>query len=269
MRGALARRRPARGQAIVEFLVAATVLVPLVAGIVVAGRLQDLRSVTVQSARYAAFAQALATAPTPELEMEVRARFFADPDRALRATEDGADRAANPHWVDLGRDQDPLIARAESVTLRTGNAPPPGVAAAALGTALAGVDRVAAVTGGTFDLERHGYYGADVSVRIAAVPMLEIVGAPPLTLRARAQVLGRDWAATGPAETAERASALVPTSPLRGLRPLIAPFTWALSLLEPALRDLCLARVDPDLVPLDRLGPPGSDDTGQWVAPCE
>jgi hypothetical protein len=135
--------------------------------------------------------------------------------------------------------------------------------------ATASIDGVARLTGRSLDLERRGYFSATVDVRVADLPSLSALGVTPFALQARAQVLGDDWSSTGPAETARRASALVPTSPLRRVRPVFAPLAWALSLLEPALRDLCLAPVDPELVPLDRLGPPGSDDAGRWVAPCE
>lgn len=244
-------------------------LVPLVIGVVLIGRLQDVRATTVQSARYAAFGQALVDVRAAERQSELRARFFADPDRAVRASDRSDPPAgANPHWIDVTHAV-PLIGRPDDVEVRLANQPPPGAGARAMAVAAAGVDRIATLTGGTFDLERRGFYAAEVDVRIAAVPSLAAIRARPLSLRERATVLGGDWSSAGPAETAARASALVPTSPLRRVRPVIAPLTWALSLLEPALRELCLAPVDPELVPLDRLGPPGSDDAGRWVTPCE
>jgi hypothetical protein len=265
---AVAPRRQ-RGQAIVEFLVATAVLLPLVAGVVLVGRLQDLRAATLQSARYAAFGGALAGTSSADLQSEVRARFFTDPDRLLRA----ADRrdvpsGTNPHWTDVARAAS-MIRTPGDVTVQLSNARPPGAAARAMTAATDGVDRVARLTGRSLDLERRGYFSAAVDVRIADLPSLTTLGVTPLALQARAQVLGDDWSSAGPAETARRASALVPTSPLRRVRPVLAPLAWALSLLEPALRDLCLAPVDPELVPLDRLGPPGSDDAGRWVTPCE
>jgi hypothetical protein len=271
-RGGAARHRGARrlrGQALVELLVASAALVPLVVGIVLVGRLQDVRTAVVQSARYAAFGQALGEASTADVQSEVRARFFGHPEHAPRAADRRDDRAgANPHWVDVLRPV-PMIREPADVTVRLANRPPPGAAARAMSSTVAGVDRITALTGGTFGLERRGYVGAEVDVRLAALPSLARREARPLSLHARAAVLGRDWSAAGPAETAVRASALVPTSPLRRVRPVIAPLAWALSLLEPALRELCLAPVDPELVPFDRLGPPGSDDAGRWTAPCE
>lgn len=258
-----------RGQALVEFLVATAALLPLVAGVVLVGRLQDLRVATLQSARYAAFGGALAGTPSAELQSEVRARFFTDPTLPLRA----ADRrdlhsGTNPHWTDVARAV-PMIQAPADVTVQLSNARPPGAAARATTAATASIDGVARLTGRSLDLERRGYFSATVDVRIADLPSLAALGVTPLALRARAQMLGDDWSSAGPAETARRASALVPTSPLRRVRPVLAPLAWALSLLEPALRELCLAPVDPELVPLDRLGPPGSDDAGRWVTPCE
>jgi hypothetical protein len=261
--------RRQRGQALVEFLVATAALLPLVVGVVLVGRLQDVRAATLQSARYAAFGGALAGAAQAELQSEVRARFYTDPNHLPRA----ADRrnvpsGTNPHWTDVARAA-PMIRTPGDVTVQLSTARPPGAAARAMTAATAGVDGLARLTGRSLDLERRGYYSAAVDVRIADVPSLTALGVTPLALQARAQVLGDDWSSAGPAETVRRTSALVPTSPLRRVRPVLAPLAWALSLLEPALRDLCLAPVDPELVPLDRLGPPGSDDAGRWVTPCE
>ena len=261
--------RAPRGQAIVEFLIATIVLVPLVVGIVLVGRLQDLRVTTAHAARYAAFGQALVPAYPAELQSELRSRFFAAPEaRVLAEDRRHVARGANPRWADVARPL-PLLAGSEAVTLRVANGAPRGASARAMATAVGGADRVATLTGGRFDVERRGFFAADVDVRVADVPSLAALRGRPLTLRAHARVLGQDWSSTGPAETADRAAALVPTRPLRRVRPAIAPLAWALSLLEPALRGLCLAPLDPELVPLDRLGPPGSDDAGRWVTPCE
>lgn len=263
------RPREQRGQAIVEFLVGCTVLMPLAVGIVVVGRLHDLRGTAVQSARYAAFGQALSVASAEELQSEVRARFFAAPEGRVSADDRSRVPAdANPHWTDVVRPTR-LLGRPEDVSLRLASAAPRAAAARAMTAATGSVDRIAGLTGGRFDLERRGFYAADVDVFVAEVPSLAAIRTRPLRLSARARVLGRDWSSAGPAETAERAGALVSTRPLRRVRPVIAPLAWALSLLEPALRELCLAPVDPELVPLDRLGPPGSDDAGRWVTPCE
>jgi hypothetical protein len=267
--GHAASPRRQRGQALVEFLVATAALLPLVAGVVLVGRLQDLRAATLQSARYAAFGGALAGTSSAGLQSEVRARFFTNPDHVVRAADRRATPAGtNPHWTDVARAV-PMIRAPADVAVQLSNARPPGAAARAMTAATASVDSVARLTGRSLDLEHRGYFSAAVDVRIADLPSLAALGVAPLALQARAHVLGDDWSSAGPAETARRASALVPTSPLRRVRPVFAPLAWALSLLEPALRDLCLAPLDPELVPLDRLGPPGSDDAGRWVTPCE
>lgn len=246
-------RRAVGGQALVEFVVAAAFLLPLFFAVVIVGRLQDVRSATVQAARYGAFAQALTPASSDQIQSEIRARFY----------------AANSHWQDPSRRATPLVHGPEDVTLRVRNAAPPGLAQRGMSTAVSAIDGVQRLTAGRFDLERRGFHAADVEVRLAPVPLLVEFGAPPVTLRAHATVLGRDWAAAGPAQAATRTAALAPTASLQRVRPLLTPLTWALALLEPAIRDLCLGRADPELVPLDRLGAAGTDDPGRWSAPCE
>jgi hypothetical protein len=261
-----------RGQALVEFLVAAGVLVALLLGTVLVARLHDVRAHAIQAARYAAFAQALGGTPTTELESEVRARFFGDPAVAMQAAHRTAGHAtrtdANPHWVDLSRAANPLIAGPGDVVLLASNAAPRGAAANALRAATAAADGAAAITGRRLDLERRGLRTADVRVTLAPLPLPPASAPTTLVLSARSEVLGDDWGATGPAHVERRTGALVPSSPLRHLRPVFAPVAWALGTLEPSFRRLCLGHVDPEIVPADRLGPPGSGDAGSWRARC-
>ena len=78
-----------------------------------------------------------------------------------------------------------------------------------------------------------------------------------------------DWSAAGPAQVAERAGWLVPTARLPALRSVARALAVPLSLLEPAMRDFCPGRVDPEVVPVDRLGPADSSlPPGHWVSPC-
>jgi hypothetical protein len=257
-----------RGQALAEFLVAAAVLVPLFAAVVLVGRMQDVRSHVQESARYAAFAAALGHPPAGRVASEVRERFFGDPEAPLLVgVRSPKPEEINAHWRDLASDA-PLLARASDVEVWLEERRPAGAAAQALDVALAAADAAGRLTGGRLDLERAGFHTAQVTARLATTAMLEQLGVKAPVLRARAGVLGDSWASTGPAQASGRSAALVPAAQLRELRPLFAPISWALSLLEPAFARLCLGRVDAELVPEDRLGVPGSGDAGSWVAPC-
>lgn len=258
------------GQALVEFLVTAALLVPLFAGIVVVGRLQDLRAQTEQSARYAAFARAFETPPA-DVQSQVRVRFFGDPNAPVRADDarTGAqvETTANPHWRDPLQARRAFVASAEDVAVTAADRIPPGRAGAVLETMASTADRVSSVAGGRFDVERRGYHEVSVRVRVAELP--SVFATDPLTLDVRANVFGGDWSSSGPAQTATRSTALSPATLIRRVRTLLAPVEWALTALEPAFGQLCLGRVDAELVPVDRLGPVGSGDGGTWVAPCQ
>ena len=158
--------------------------------------------------------------------------------------------------------------RPADVTVVTTDDAPPGTAGRAL-TSLAGTfDRAASLGGGRFDVERRGLHSAMVRVRVAP-PM---PGAPfdrlNLELAERGTLFAGDWSAAGPAHTASRTGALVPTARLAAVRPIVHGFRAALAVLEPSIRELCLGRVDPEIVPSDRLSPYREGPRGGWVAPC-
>lgn len=275
-RGAPSRRPLARrGQALVEFLVGAGVLASLLAGIVVVGRLQELQWATIAASRYAAFEHALRPdrIGAAALQGHVRARFYEPPDTPLRSDDARTDadswRRVMPHWTDRSPTAHPLVSRPADVAVTSSEADPPGVTAGLAASVAALADRAAVVTGGRFDVNRRGYYSAAVRVRLAPfasepAPLSTLA----LTLEERTTVLGDSWNSTGPQQVADRTRAFVPAAALRAVRPVLDAFRWALRLFEPALDQLCLGRIDPDLVPLDRLGEPGTGERGAWSAPC-
>lgn len=264
-----ARVRRCRGQAVTEFLVATAALVPLFAGVVVIGRLEDLRTHALQSSRYGAFARGFG-ASSVDVESEIRVRFFAEPDTPLVATDatrgGRADVQANAHWNDALRHPAAFIERPDDIVVAATEGAAPGTAARALDSAASAADRLSAIAGGRFDVERRGYHAVEVRARLAELPSL--LTPAPLTLTATARVFGGDWSSSGPTQTAARATALAPATIIRRIAPVLRPLEWALVLLEPAFGDLCLGRVDAELVPADRLGAVGTGEPGTWVAPC-
>lgn len=268
------RRRSApsgAGQALVEFVTVGGVVASLLIALVLTSRLQDLQWATIGASRYAAFDAALVGTPQPHAEQLLRARFFvrsAVPLRARAAPGPAAGERIHPEWTDHSLEARPLLRRSEDVTLRLRNASPAGTAASALAVIVGAADQVGQLTGARFDVERAGYVSATVGTELAPILSFAPLDAMRLRFVETATVLGRDWAASGPAQTEQRTAALVPAHALAAARPLLRPVTWALQIIEPAFGDLCLARIDVDRVPLDRLGPPGSADRGTWVARC-
>lgn len=269
------RRPAARGQALIEFLVGAGVLAALFAGLVVVGRLQDLQSATVSASRYAAFDRAMHADPARvgALQGHVRVRFYETSVAPLRTADVRSDadawRRPMPQWTDRSPAARALVSRPADVAVTSSEQDPPGTAAQLASSIAAAADRAALVTGGRFDVNRRGYYSARIRVRVAPFASEP---APLSTLELafdeRTTVLGDSWNAAGPEQVVDRTRAFVPGAALRTVRPVLDAFRWALRLFEPALDQLCLGRIDPELVPVDRLGAPGSGERGPWSAPC-
>lgn len=268
------RARARSGQALVEFLAAAGTLAALFVGTALVARLHDLQWATIAASRYAAFDRALRDerSDAVQLERQLRARFF-EPALAIRAAEGRRDdeqwQRLDPNWSDLAPAAVRLVTRPADVRLRLAEDPAPG-ASAALAANVAGLaDGAARLNGGRFDVERRGFHSARIEVGVARIasaprPLSDLA----LTLREETRVLGGGWDSDGPDEVATRTRAFVPGARLQALRPIVDAFRWALRLFEPSIDQLCLGRIDPELVPVDRLGVPGSAERGTWVAPC-
>ena len=111
-----ARVRRQRGQALVEFIVMALVLVPLFLLLPMIAKYQDMAHATEMASRYVAFEAMTRNADTPDgfkppaqLSAEVARRFFSNADAAIKTNDVAGDFAANrkPFWVD--QHGDPLI----------------------------------------------------------------------------------------------------------------------------------------------------------------
>lgn len=109
---------------------------------------------------------------------------------------------------------------------------------------------VSAISPGGLDLRRDGWIRADVSVDAPAHALWRR-GAPrwseSLTL------LSDDWSAYGPQDVERRTQTLLPTTPLEWVLDALGAVQDAVRVLEPALSHTCARRVDPEIVPEDRL----------------
>lgn len=208
--------RTDRGQALVECLVAMLVLVPMLAFVVGLSQVQASQ----QTAQATAWAGALAA----------------------------------HHGIDTAR----LPARSRaaalevSVVLQSGA---PSLAAQRTEDIAFGLLQPAlAVGSGRFDLLRLGSQRATAATR-RREDMTSIWSGPARwsAQRAEISVLLDDGAASDAATVHRRTAALSTAGRIAAWRPALQ---WALEpmrLFEPAVAGLCLGRIDPDIVPLDRL----------------
>jgi hypothetical protein len=79
------------------------------------------------------------------------------------------------------------------------------------------------------------------------------------TWRESVTTFAGDWSLARSRQVEARTQALLPTTPLEWAIASLEPLRSAVTLLEPAYRSTCARRVDPDVLPLDRVvaGAPG------------
>ena len=274
--------RRQRGQALVETLVAAVVLIPLALLVVLLGKFQSMQQATIAASRTLAFEctvrpRACADAAShAALTDETRRRHFGRIDREILSgdllTDAAPAQERNVLWTDrLGT---PLLERFSDVTASLASPPFDAGRATAVGRAGGGIaavlDRLAGPA--RFGLSiSGGMVEARVQVRVspsqAGNERLARLESLPLTMQARAAVLTDAWHASGPYGSAEhRVEARVGQG--RRIDPVHeAQITigyqltrWTLALmdlagLEPQASSFRPQWIDVDLVPADRIAP--------------
>lgn len=237
--------RAQRGQATVEFVVAALVMVPLFIVIPLLGKYLDLFQATEAASRYVAFEGANRNSSNSwksdaELGMEVRRRFFSASGAPVKTGDAAGDFIAhrNPVWTDhAGR---PLLAKFEDdVTVRT---------------TVAGKNAIAAanVYGSRLGLGNDNWYTGEVSVKIADIPGFKPLDAIGLTTTRRTVLLADSWTARNNAQIRSRIEdGGLPVYPIEKFRPLVD----LIGMIPPQVNDpaLVVSDFDWDVVPCDRL----------------
>jgi hypothetical protein len=249
------RRRRARGQALAEVLVALLLLVPLALAVVYVARWHDLQHTTIAAARHAAFESWVASGriDAAEVGAATRRRFFTrDPGRFAGAAGDGGGVANLPQWRDhAGRNS---LVDAGGLDVRLAAVAQPADVASTERAALAMIAPARAVGGPPFDLQRDAARSASVALPVWHAPGLAApFGGLRFILRESLQLLVDPWSSAGRRQVAARTDALSPVGAMRELARPLEPVRWALALVEPAASRLCLGRIDPDVVPADRL----------------
>lgn len=277
-----AERRRQRGQALVEALVAALALLPLVLLAVLLGKYQSMQQATIAASRTLAFECTVRPRACAEagsraaLTDEVRRRHFGRIDREILSNDVIADPAPaterNPLWVD--RRGQPLLERVADVGIVLASPTFDAGRSTAIGRATGGaaalLDRVAgparfglALTGGLAEAQVQ----VQVSPSQAGNERLVRLDSLPLTMQARTAVLTDAWDASGPyGSSADRVEARVEQGsrldPVHQAQIAVGYqlTRWTLELmdlagLEPGASSFRPHYVDVDLVPGDRIAP--------------
>jgi hypothetical protein len=280
--------RPARGQALVELLVALIAIVPLYFGVVWLAKVLDLQQAAIAAARSLAFECTVRPAACadagehPALAHEVRRRFFSAQDVALRSDETATGTvpagASNAFWTDrqgarmLERYEDIQVSVAR-VSFDTPLAFAGGQGDRAFPGAVRVLSRLAGPARFGLDLEG-GFIDARVRAQVSrsrpADGWVSRLTAMPLTVDAHLAILTDAWNASGPygpepdtVQTRVEAGARVPGLetafaagwlPVRGLLAVGSALGF-----ESRAEALRWNEVDVDLVPPDRLGASPAD----------
>ena len=268
------RKKTQIGNASIETILFASVMVPLLGGLPLLGKISDINNSTVQSSRYLAWEQTI-SGPTrksaAQLQTEVNNRFFARPDLLIK-TNRGAltdDEYNNPMWTGYGYNEDEEINRLVSLggglATRITNERPDSIA----GSLSSGISTLGGTlsrfTGGEWNIEDEGLYTATVSVDIASNDYLgpgvdcgnqESEDVSSCVVRSNA-IFVDAWESRNSNHAEERARTFVPAGALEDVGDTVASVVGFI----PFFRDIRGLRsddnggfgyVNADILPMDR-----------------
>ncbi|MCY4755459.1 hypothetical protein [Pelomonas aquatica] len=233
------------GQATVEFVVAALVLVPLFIAIPLLGKYADLFQATEAASRYVAFEGMARNSSSSwksdaELSLEVRRRFFSNSDAPVKTGDAAGDFTANrnPMWSDnAGR---PLLAKFEDdVKVSTSVSDKNAVVATKAFAPLLG-------------LGTHNWYDATVTIKPADIPNFAPFDKIGLSTTRRTVLLADAWTARNNGQIRSRIeNGGVLVYPIGQIKPVVA----LIGLIPPMVNDpaIVVSAFDWDVVPCDRL----------------
>jgi len=243
-------------------------LLPLWVAVLYIGRWHDVQHTTIAAARYAAFESHVAAGldSTERVAAITRERLFPRDAGRFRSSERSPTAAPIgdlPEWRDPLR-HGALIDVSAGPAVAIATLAQPQAVERAEATAFAIIQPALAAGEGTLDLQRDAARRATVSVplRPFTVPGPVVAVAPPAGTRIEAEgfllreslaLLVDPWAASSWLRVRQRTAALSVAGPLRDLTEPLRPLRWAAALLEPGIERLCLGRIEPDIVPPDRL----------------
>lgn len=269
-------RRAQGGQAMVEFVVAAVLFaLPVFLIIPLLGKYADMKSTAIQGARYAAwertvfFAGRAASVSWPgvtksddEIRNELRQRLFSEGTGIANG-----DKSAG-NWGGSGlknawrnRNGTVMLPSYNSVTQSVVNDDTPSIVNDVLNLIVTVTDAI-----GSFTLEMKGLYGAEVAVAANTLPInMSLSGDTSksfnpgtLTFRDKNVILANTWSANGAAHVKSQTEGLTPTGIFNNP---IVKVIWDIgriifAIATPEILFLELGKIEPDVVPPDRLVDP-------------
>lgn len=255
-----------RGQAMTEFLVAGIALVPILLMMPVLGKLSDANHTAIEASRYAAWETTVATEQAKDLATitsETQRRFFEHPDVFVQTGDGATGQPSDQNRLWSVNATERLVkSSTDSVSVGITRESDPGAISSVISD---GLNKMASIgrlfdDDLKFDVERHGLVTARVGVDIASNrfgfdPKLSCSGAAgeSFTCIARHNVILTDsWDAADANQAEARAKPFVPAAVFEGLSKITdvvakVPFLEEWGRLEPG-------KVDPEVVPVDRLG---------------
>lgn len=275
------RRHRQRGQAMTEFVVGAVLfLVPVFLIIPMFGRYSDIKAAAAQSARYVAWERtvwyggASAHAKWPghskseaELRKEAMVRVVKQQSGVLRANDKSAgDAGTRPRTLWTNRDGTTML-KAATIGPVT-NAKSPDIAT---GDALGTLTSLTSLLG--FSLETRGLYTGDARITVTTLPIGGSLGGGskfdafdpdklaggPLVFTDRNVLLANGWGANGPSHVRSMVAGLSITGLSTKIhldKILEAAACAAAAAFVPEICFLDIGKIEPDIVPPDRLTAP-------------
>jgi hypothetical protein len=269
--------RSQHGQAMTEFVVTAVLfLIPVFLLVPVLGKYIDMKEQAIQGARYVAWERTVwyggasasvdwpgASKTDAELRNEVRRRVFSEGGSIAANDKSGGSWSGSgvkAAWTN--RDGSAMLANYDAVAQTLSNEDTPGIANDILNLIVTVADAV-----GPFNLEMKGLQVAEVSVTAHTLPInMSLQGDAskafnpgPLTFSDRSAVLSNTWSANGAAHVKSQTQGLTPTSIFQN--PVVKTI-WDIARIAfgvvaaPELLFLEIGKVEPDVVPPDRLVSP-------------
>ena len=267
-----APKQAQRGQALVEFFVAAIAIIPLFLLIPLIGKYQDISHATTMAGRYAAFDATNRNdvqggwKPPAQLADEVRRRFFSNTDAAIKTNDTAGNFKANQNLLWVDQQNHPLIANfGKDINLSFGNEKTSAHTSKDFSSASDGAPFITTIDfPSRLQVVPHGIYRANVSVTIANI---EPLSGPlntykefekiNLVMNRGTSLVIDPWSASSIAQAEQRFSGhnlLFPAGSLKYIASLVDLNVQAVDLLGgiqgPQLGQLDFWR---DVVPEDRL----------------
>jgi len=209
-------RGTTRGSALAEFVVLLAVMIPLLFGIPMIGKLVDLRQTSVQASRYVAWESTVTdAAQAPD---DVQSRFFAEGEAPISTAPTtpesnllwGSDRVIGGAEESMPMQTRVAIDETRASATPYADAYANGVghgAAHAMGELVKDVGGIIdGFTGGDWDIEPNGLLSGGVSIDFEGNEWLEA-----RTLLERSVIMNDGWSAGDDGHAAKRARTFVPT----------------------------------------------------------